>query len=82
MLRLICSQHTSPATPCVSCSRIPCGTGKEGHWCLRVLSVPAQNQMMTMAAQLQPQGSGRAFPQVGLKKLLPQKRDQVRALQS
>lgn len=39
------AQHTCPATPCVSCSRIPCRTGKEGHWCPRALSVPAQNKM-------------------------------------
>lgn len=35
--------------------------------CLRGLSVPEPDEMMTVAAQLQPGGSGRAFPQAGVR---------------
>lgn len=64
-----CSQHTSPATPCVSHNRNSLWNREGGTLVAEGSLCPCTEpaEMMTMAAQPQARGSGRAFPQVAVK---------------
>lgn len=55
-----------PRTPPQPYLVFPCGTGKVSQGSLCPCPEPDE-MMMTVAAQLQPGGSGRAFPQAGVR---------------